>query len=108
MAHRLSQDPRSDPLSDLRFSLEIIPGSMKFVFNASARTEILAKLNASLIGTNQKHFLPKGVNNIPQGQLLSEYQASVSFGGAGKDGGPVKGRSCSHIFRKGETCYRCK
>ena len=108
MAHRLSQDPRSDPLSDLRFSLEIMPGSRKFVFNASARAEILTKLNASLFGSNQKYFLPKGVNNVPQHQLLSDYQANVLFGGAGKDEEAEGGRPCSHIFRKGETCYRCK
>ncbi|KAF6758805.1 putative zinc finger in N-recognin-domain-containing protein [Ephemerocybe angulata] len=108
MAHRLSQDPRSDPLSDLRFSLEIMPGSRKFVFNASARAEILTKLNASLMGSNQRYFLPKGVSNVPQHQLLSEYQASIGFGGAGKGEPVVEGRPCSHIFKKGETCYRCK
>lgn len=108
MAHRLSADPRSDPLSDLRFSLEIMPGSRKYVFNASARAEILTKLHASLMGSNQKFFLPKGVNSVPQHQLLSDYQASVGFGGAGKDDARTEGRPCSHIFRKGETCYRCK
>ncbi|EAU93649.2 hypothetical protein CC1G_02879 [Coprinopsis cinerea okayama7 len=111
MAHRLSQDPRGDPLSDLRFSLEIMPGSRKYVFTPAARAEILTKLYASLMGSggNQKYFLPKGVNNVPQHQLLSEYQASVGFSGAGKDDDQiVPGRPCGHIFKKGESCYRCK
>ncbi|TFK28429.1 hypothetical protein FA15DRAFT_584399 [Coprinopsis marcescibilis] len=105
MAHRLSQDPRSDPLSDLRFSLEIMPGSRKYVFTPAARAEILSKLYASLLGSNQKYFLPPGVESVPQHQLMSEYQSSVGFGG------PVyriPGRPCGYIFKKGESCYRCK
>ena len=87
-----------------------MPGSRKYVFTPAARAEILTKLYASLMGsTNQRFFLPQGVTNVPNGQLLSEYQASVGFSGAGKDDNvPVEGRTCSHIFKKGESCYRCK
>ena len=81
---------------------------MKFVFNSSARAEVLSKLNASLMGANYKYFLPKSTNSVPQHQLLSDYQTSVGFGGAGKDSPVEAGRPCRHIFRKGETCYRCK
>jgi E3 ubiquitin-protein ligase UBR1 len=80
------------------------------VFTPAARAEILTKLYAALMGPNQKYFLPQGVNHVPTGQLLGEYQASVGFPGPGKEdgSGPVEGRACSHIFRKGESCYRCK
>ncbi|CAA7266385.1 unnamed protein product [Cyclocybe aegerita] len=53
-------------------------------------------------------FLPSGVSQVPPHVLLSEYQTSVGFCGAGKDDPLVPGRPCSHIFKKGESCYRCK
>ncbi|KDR68822.1 hypothetical protein GALMADRAFT_1032198 [Galerina marginata CBS 339.88] len=98
----------SDLLSDLRFSLEIMPGSRKYVFTPAARAEIINKLYIAFMGQYPHLFLPSGVTQVPQHVLLSEYQSSVAFAGAGKEDPMVPGRPCSHIFKKGESCYRCK
>ncbi|KAF8880925.1 hypothetical protein CPB84DRAFT_1687402 [Gymnopilus junonius] len=97
-----------DLLSDLRFALEIMPGSRKYVFTPTARAEILTKLYVAFMGQYPHLFLPSGVAQVPQHQLLSEYQAGVGFAGAGGEEPVVKGKPCSHIFKKGESCYRCK
>uniref|UniRef100_A0A8H8CS44 E3 ubiquitin-protein ligase n=1 Tax=Psilocybe cubensis TaxID=181762 RepID=A0A8H8CS44_PSICU len=97
-----------DFLSDLRFSLEIMPGSRKYVFTPAARAEIISKLYIAFMGTYPNLFLPSGVSQVPPHTLLSEYQVSVGFAGAGKEDPMVPGRPCSHIFNKGESCYRCK
>lgn len=98
----------SDLLSDLRFSLEIMPGSRKYVFTPTARAEIISKLYIAFMGQYPHLFLPSGVSQVPAHMLLSEYQKSVAFSGAGKDDPLTPGRPCSHIFTKGESCYRCK
>jgi len=98
----------SDYLTDLRFSLEIMPGSRKYVFTPAARSEILNKLYIAFMGQHPNLFLPNGVSQVPPGLLLSEYQTSMGFNGAGKGDPMVPGRPCSHIFKKGESCYRCK
>lgn len=98
----------SDLLSDLRFSLEIMPGSRKYVFTPAARAEIISKLYAAFMGPHSHLFLPGGVPQVPAHMLLSEYQTEVAFSGAGKEDPLTPGRPCSHIFKKGESCYRCK
>ncbi|KAF8957057.1 hypothetical protein BDZ97DRAFT_1954955 [Flammula alnicola] len=98
----------SDLLSDLRFSLEIMPGSRKYVFTPTARAEIITKLYVAFMGQYPQMFLPGGVSQVPPHVLLSEYQTSIGFGGAGKEDPLVPGKPCSHIFKKGESCYRCK
>jgi len=103
----MAQD-RTDLLSDLRFSLEIMPGSRKYVFTPTARAEILTKLYVSFMGQYPHLFLPSAVTQVPIHSLLSEYQGSVSYSGAGKEDPLTPGRPCSHIFKKGESCYRCK
>ena len=99
---------RTDQLSDLRFSLEIMPGSRKYVFTPTARAEILTKLYVSFMGQYPHLFLPSAVTQVPVHSLLSEYQVSVSYSGAGKEDPLTPGRPCNHIFKKGESCYRCK
>ena len=103
----MAQD-RTDLLSDLRFSLEIMPGSRKYVFTPTARAEILTKLYVSFMGQYPHLFLPSGVSPVPIHSLLSEYQASVAYSGAGKEDPLTLGKPCCHIFKKGESCYRCK
>ncbi|KAF9481254.1 hypothetical protein BDN70DRAFT_876575 [Pholiota conissans] len=98
----------SDLLSDLRFSLEIMPGSRKYVFTPTARAEIISKLYTAFMGQYPHLFLPSGVSQVPTHMLLSEYQISVAFAGAGREDPMTPGRPCSHIFKKGESCYRCK
>ena len=103
----MAQD-RMDLLSDLRFSLEIMPGSRKYVFTPTARAEILTKLYVSFMGQYPHLFLPSAVSQVPIHSLLSEYQCSVSYCGAGKEDPLIPGQPCNHIFKKGESCYRCK
>jgi len=100
--------PQPDQLSDLRFSLEVMPGSRKYVFTPGARAEILSKLYTSLLGNYPHLFLPQSINKVPQHALLSEYQQSVAFGDVGREEPVIPGRPCGHIFKKGECCFRCK
>jgi E3 ubiquitin-protein ligase UBR1 len=111
--------PQPDQLSELRFALEVMPGSRKFVFTPGARAEILAKLYSSFLGNYPQLFVSDSVGRVPQQLLLSEYQASApSSPGVGAGLGPgtgkeiedpvVAGRPCTHIFKKGECCFRCK
>jgi len=98
-----------DLLSDLRFSLDIMPGSRKYVFTPAARAEILSKMYGGFVfGSAPGLFLPNGTTTLPPQTLLGEYQLQVGFAGAGKEDPLAPGRSCSHIFKKGESCYRCK
>ena len=105
---RRQPSSHTDFLTDLRFSLEIMPGSRKYVFTPAARAEIISKLYTAFMGQYPHFFLPSGVSQVPAQSLLSEHQISVGFGGAGKEDPLVPGRPCSHIFKKGESCYRCK
>ena len=107
-SRRAMVQDRTDLLSDLRFSLEIMPGSRKYVFTPAARAEILTKLYVSFMGQYPHLFLPSAVSQVPPHSLLSEYQVSVSYSGAGKEDPLTPGRPCNHIFKKGESCYRCK
>ena len=85
-----------------------MPGSRKYVFTPTARAEIITKLYIAFMGQYPHLFLPNGVTQVPPHGLLSEYQTQVGFGGAGKEDPLTPGRPCSHIFKKGESCYRCK
>ena len=85
-----------------------MPGSRKYVFTPTARAEIINKLYVSFMGQYPHFFLPPGVAQVPSHLLLSEYQKQVGFEGAGKEDPLTPGRPCSHIFKKGESCYRCK
>lgn len=103
------RDRSSDPISHLRFVLETMPGSRKYEFEPSARSDILYQLYDSLWGPYSALFLPEALDGaLPPGALLSEAQIALSFLGAGKSEMVVPGRPCGHIFRKGESCFRCK
>lgn len=108
--------PQPDPLADLRFALEVMPGSRKYVFTPGARAEILAKLYSSFLGNYPQLFLAGGLGKVPQHMLLSEHQASAASStgvgviapGKEKEDAIVPGQPCTHIFKKGECCFRCK
>ncbi|KAF9527898.1 hypothetical protein CPB83DRAFT_907266 [Crepidotus variabilis] len=130
-----------DPLSDLRFSLEIMPGSRKYMFTPSARAEILEKVYRAFVGGvgsvgEEMFFGPRhdykddkrgrgpevkyGLEGMKKGALLGEWQRERGMGGfvggkecewntpSGEEDERELGRTCSHIFKKGESCYRCK
>ncbi|KAH9947349.1 hypothetical protein B0H21DRAFT_339112 [Amylocystis lapponica] len=99
------RDRQSDPLSRLRFALETMPGSRKYVFTPATRAEILSELYDSFWGPYAHLFLPNSNSSLPLHATLSEVQASSS---SNKDPLVLPGRPCGHIFKKGESCFRCK
>ncbi|GBE78568.1 hypothetical protein SCP_0114570 [Sparassis crispa] len=104
--HRPSEPlSRSDPLSRLRFALETMPGSRKYVFTPATRAEILSELYDAFWGPYAHLFLPNSNSSLPLHATLSEVQVSS---GSQKELPPVPGRPCGHIFKKGESCFRCK
>ncbi|KAF8961326.1 hypothetical protein BDZ97DRAFT_1760064 [Flammula alnicola] len=78
--------PQRPPLGP-QFSLEIMPGSRKYVFTPlhAPTPEIIMKLYVAFMGQYPQMFLPGGVSQVLPHVLLSEYQTSIGFGGAGKE-----------------------
>lgn len=103
-----SQSRTTDGLTRLRFTLETLPGSKKYVFTQGTRSEILAELYSTFWGSHINSFLPESMSSMPPQALLSEVQAHYSLNGSGSAEIITPGRCCSHIFSKGESCYRCK
>lgn len=94
-----------NPLGRLRFALDTMPGSRKYVFTPSTRAEILAELYDSFWGSYAHLFLPNSNSSLPLNVTLSEVQAKA---GLPKEPAVTPGRPCGHIFKKGESCFRCK
>ncbi|KAL0565072.1 E3 ubiquitin-protein ligase ubr1, partial [Marasmius crinis-equi] len=98
----------STSTSSLRYTLESMPGQRKYTFTPATRAEILSELYDAFWGPYAHLFLPNSNSSLPMHALLSEVQASLGFCGAGKEGPVVPGRPCSHVLKKGESCFRCK
>ena len=96
---------QSNSLARLRFALDTMPGSRKYVFTPSTRAEILAELYDSFWGSYAHLFLPNSNSSLPLNVTLSEVQAKA---GSSKESSVTPGRPCGHIFKKGEACFRCK
>ncbi|OCH94170.1 hypothetical protein OBBRIDRAFT_884943 [Obba rivulosa] len=105
LASMHSRERPSDNLSRLRFALETMPGSRKYVFTPATRAEILAELYDAFWGPYAHLFLPNSNSSLPLHATLSEVQANA---GLFKETPVVPGRPCGHIFKKGEACFRCK
>ncbi|KAJ7366463.1 hypothetical protein DFH08DRAFT_167979 [Mycena albidolilacea] len=103
-----SRDRPPESISHLRFFLETMPGTKKYVFNSDTRAEVLSELYDAFWGPHINLFLPPAQVAMPAHMLLSEIQAELGYQGAGKDEPIVPGRPCSHVFKKGESCFRCK
>lgn len=108
LASMTPRDRPSDPLSRLRFALETMPGSRKYVFTPATRAEILSELYDAFWGPYAHLFLPNSNSSLPLHATLSEVQTSLGFAGAGQEEPVIAGRPCGHIFKKGESCFRCK
>lgn len=85
-----------------------MPASRKYTFNSTTRAEVLLELYDAFWGSQAHLFLPPTHSSVPMHSMLSETQAELGFQGAGKDDPIIPGRPCSHIFKKGESCFRCK
>ncbi|KZT09063.1 uncharacterized protein LAESUDRAFT_723368 [Laetiporus sulphureus 93-53] len=99
------RDRSTDPLSRLRFALETMPGSRKYVFTPATRAEILSELYDAFWGPYAHLFLPNSNSSLPLHAMLSEVQNSAT---SQKDPPVIPGRPCGHIFKRGEACFRCK
>ncbi|PFH47196.1 hypothetical protein AMATHDRAFT_152756 [Amanita thiersii Skay4041] len=103
-----SRDRPSDPLSHLRFVLETMPGSRKYVFTPATRAEILSELYDAFWGQYAHLFLPNSNTSLPLHHTLNEVQVSLGFSGAGQPDPPYPGKICGQIIGKGESCFRCR
>lgn len=106
-----SANPRDrppDPVSRLRATLESMPVTRKYVFTPSTRAEILSELYDALWGPYSHLFLPNSNSSLPLHATLADVQARLNFAGAALNDPPVPGRPCGYIFKKGESCFRCK
>ncbi|OSX68023.1 hypothetical protein POSPLADRAFT_1129207 [Postia placenta MAD-698-R-SB12] len=87
----LGRDRTSDPLSRLRFALETMPGSRKYVFTPTTRAEILSELYDAFWGPYAHLFLPNSNSSLPLHAMLSEAtdhaDHNVSFFIAQQSGG---------------------
>ncbi|KAI0321477.1 hypothetical protein OF83DRAFT_1051178 [Amylostereum chailletii] len=103
-----TRDRPPDALSRLQSVLQTMPASRKYVFTPSTRAEILSELYNSFWGSYAHPFLPNSNSSLPLHTTLSEVQTRLNFSGAAEEDPPVPGRPCGRIFRKGESCFRCK
>jgi hypothetical protein len=92
----------------LRSALETMPGSRKHVFTPNTRADILSELYDAFWGPYSYLFLANSNSSLPLHKMLSEVQVAQKFSGAGSEDPPIAGRPCSRIFKKGESCFRCK
>lgn len=100
------RDRNTDPISRIHYTLETMPASRKYTFTSATRTEILSELYDAFWGPFAHLFLPNSSNSsLPLGITLSEVQAAA---GPPKEPPVIPGRPCGHIFKKGESCFRCK
>ncbi|KIJ45203.1 hypothetical protein M422DRAFT_30047 [Sphaerobolus stellatus SS14] len=97
--------PATDtPLLRLQYHLEkaVVATGRPYVPQRH-KVELFNLLYESFWGDHVGSFLP-GVTQTPNMQMtLSEMQARYP-----SNDPPIPGRSCGHIFQKGECCYRCK
>lgn len=105
-----SRERTNDAVSSLRFALETMPSSRKYVFTPATRAEILSELYDAFWGPYAHLFLPNSNSSLPLHATLADVQHSLGFCGAGKEEEEpvIPGRPCGHIFKKGESCFRCK
>ena len=102
------RDRTTDGLTRLRFALETLASSKKYIFTPAVRAEILSELYETFWGQHMAYFAPTTLTKMPPYLLLSEVQNRYVFHGADTEDPVIPGRSCGHIFVKGESCYRCK
>ncbi|KAH9982124.1 hypothetical protein BGW80DRAFT_1247094 [Lactifluus volemus] len=85
-----------------------MPATRKYVFTPSTRAEVLSELYDAFWGQYSHLFLPNSNSSLPLHATLAEVQTRLNFAGAALNDPPVPGRPCGYIFKKGESCFRCK
>jgi E3 ubiquitin-protein ligase UBR1 len=104
----IPRDRPPDPVSRLRATLESMPVTRKYAFTPSTRAEVLSELYDALWGPYSHLFLPNSNSSLPLHATLADVQARLNFAGAALNDPPAPGRPCGYIFKKGESCFRCK
>ena len=102
------RDRPPDPVSRLRATLESMPSTRKYVFTPSTRAEILSELYDAFWGPYSHLFIPNSNSSLPLHATLADVQTRLNSAGAALNDPPVPGRPCGYIFKKGESCFRCK
>ncbi|CAE6480929.1 unnamed protein product [Rhizoctonia solani] len=101
----ISQGTRpNDPLARLRFALETMPGSRKHVFSNGTRADVLKELYDAMWGNYSHLFINWGTPLAPDALLGDAQRENIP----GVDDLPTPGRGCGHIFKRGESCFRCR
>ncbi|CEL59965.1 E3 ubiquitin-protein ligase UBR1 [Rhizoctonia solani AG-1 IB] len=101
----ISQGTRpNDPLARLRFALETMPGSRKHVFSNGTRADVIKELYDAMWGNYSHLFVTWGTPLAPDVLLGDAQRENIP----GVDDLPVPGRGCGHIFKRGESCFRCR
>ncbi|KAJ7086018.1 hypothetical protein B0H15DRAFT_844990 [Mycena belliarum] len=103
-----TRDRQPESIAQLRFFLETLPSSCHYKFGHDTRAKVLLELYNAFWGPHVHLFLPPSRPGLSMYALLSETQAETGFHGAGKEEPVIPGRPCSHVFKKGESCFRCK
>ncbi|KAG8907469.1 hypothetical protein FRB99_004045 [Tulasnella sp. 403] len=98
-----NRDRHADPLARLRFAIETMPGSRKYQFTPSTRLEVLHELYSAFWGPYMDLFLPQSYGALSG--LLSEAQKAAY---PDHNEFPIPGKPCGRIFKKGDSCYRCR
>lgn len=98
-----SREKPSDSFTRLRYTVESVLTSKRSYSPSQIRVEVLTALYEAFWGSYIGLFLPSASNAPHIRSLLSELQAKHPINEQ-----PIPGRSCGHIFQKGECCYRCK
>ena len=90
-----------DVAENIRSTFELLIELHDFSWTLEGRAAVLHILYPSMFGSYQDWF---ATEPLGRGVLLSEHQAGTDPGQTID----VPGMPCSHIFKKGECCYRCK
>ncbi|KAG8733420.1 hypothetical protein FRC11_006379 [Ceratobasidium sp. 423] len=81
-----------------------MPGSRKHVFSNGTRADVLKELYDAMWGNYSHLFVTWGAP-LAQDVLLGDAQRENI---PGVDDLPTPGRGCGHIFKRGESCFRCR
>lgn len=98
-----SREKSSDSFARLRYTVESVLTSKRSYSSSQMRIEVLTALYEAFWGSYITLFLPGTTNVSHMRSLLSDLQAKHPINETA-----TPGRSCGHIFQKGECCYRCK
>ncbi|KAG8769360.1 hypothetical protein FRC12_005006 [Ceratobasidium sp. 428] len=81
-----------------------MPGSRKHTFSTGTRADVLKELYDAMWGAYSHLFIPWGGPLAPDTLLADAQREHIP----GVDDLPTPGRGCGHIFKRGESCFRCR